>query len=202
MNKITKPETFIFIGRSGCGKGTQAELLKKYIEENDTSGRKIFYMEIGERFREFIKGNSFASGLSEEINKKGELQPEFLAVWIWANEFVNGLKGNEHLIIDGTPRKPREAKVFDSAMRFFNRENPNVIFVNVSREWAFDKLLKRGREDDEKTGEINKRLDWYENDVAPTVEFFKNSSDYKFHDINGEQSIENVHNEIIKKVFK
>ena len=30
---MNKPQTFIFVGRSGSGKGTQIELLQKYIKE-------------------------------------------------------------------------------------------------------------------------------------------------------------------------
>ena len=54
-----KLQTFIFIGRSGCGKGTQVALLQKYIKTQDYK-RPILYIETGERFRQFIKEPSLS----------------------------------------------------------------------------------------------------------------------------------------------
>jgi adenylate kinase family enzyme len=68
----------------------------------------------------------------------------------------------------------------------------------VSHEWATDKLLKRGREDDNKE-EIENRLNWYYQNVVPALNFFRNDSYYKFLPINGEQTIEEVHKEILEK---
>lgn len=200
MINITKPETFIFIGPSGCGKGTQAELLIEYLKENDS--REIFYLESGEKIRKFLASESYSGKLSKELYEKGILQPEFLAVWIWADILIENLKGGEHLIVDGTPRKLREAKAFDTAIRFYKREGTHVIFINVSKNWSRDRLEERGRKDDKMKGDIERRLDWYEKEVTPTIEYLKNDPNYRFHEINGEQSIEQVHGEIIKKIFK
>jgi len=73
--------------------------------------------------------------------------------------------------------------------------------MNVSREWSKERLLGRGRKDDDPE-EIKKRLDWYETEVAPVVEYYKDNPKYNFIDVNGEQTIEEVHKEIIEKVFK
>ena len=60
-----EPLTFIFIGRSGCGKGTQAELLQEYIKKLDQQ-RLIFYIETGERFRQFFTEQSLSSRSAAE----------------------------------------------------------------------------------------------------------------------------------------
>ena len=36
--KVMNLQTFIFIGRSGCGKGTQVALLQEYIKSKIVSG--------------------------------------------------------------------------------------------------------------------------------------------------------------------
>ena len=74
-------QTFIFIGRSGCGKGTQVELLQEYIKKQDHK-RYAFYIETGARFRQFIKEHSLSSRLAAEIYKTGNRQPDFIAVWM------------------------------------------------------------------------------------------------------------------------
>lgn len=193
------PQTLIFIGRSGCGKGTQAEFLKQYLKEHDP-GREIFYLETGNRFRDFIKGDSLSSKLSFGIYEQGDRQPDFLAVWMWSHLFVDGLKGDEHIMIDGTPRSLNEARVLDSAIRFYKRNPATVIYINVSRPWAEKRLHDRGRKDDRSMEEVKKRLDWFETDVMPAVNHLKEHPEYRFLDINGEQPMEEVHREIIQKM--
>ncbi len=196
-------ETFIFIGASGSGKGTQVDLLKKelLLRRPDTP---IFYLQTGQYFREFIKGDSMASRIAKEAIDSGERAPDFLAMYIWSKLFVEELKGEEHLIIDGSPRSVNEAKNLDIALKFFKREHPAVIYLKVSRKWSFDHLMaraeKEGRKDD--TAEsINKRLDWFDADVKPAIERFRRDRDYDFVEINGEQSIEEVHRDIMVNVF-
>ncbi|MDO8572905.1 MAG: nucleoside monophosphate kinase [bacterium] len=193
------PQTFIFIGRSGCGKGTQADLLQKYLKTQDP-GREIFYLETGSRFRDFIKGDSLSSKLSLAISQEEKLQPSFLAVWMWSHLFIENLKGNEHIISDGTPRSVDEARVLDSAIRFYDRMPAYVVYLNVSRSWAEDRLQNRGRADDQNKDRIKKRLDWFETDVLPAVNHLREHPEYRFLDINGERPLEEVHKEIIKNI--
>lgn len=193
------PQTFIFIGRSGCGKGTQADLLQKYLKIQDPS-REIFYLETGNRFRDFIKGEGLSNKLSFDIAEQGARQPDFLAVWMWAHLFIENLKGDEHIIIDGTPRSINEARVLDSAVRFYKREPAKVIYLNVSRVWAEKRLHDRGRTDDRSLLEVKKRLDWFETDVLPAVNHLREHPEYQFLDIDGEQPLEEVHQEIIKRI--
>ncbi len=127
------PQTIIFIGHSGCGKGVQGELLKKYLQENDAQKRQIFTLESGSGFREFIKGENYTNKLSKEIYEKSKLQPDFLAIWVWANEFIKNLTGEEHLMIDGTPRSLAQAMVLNDGLEFYNRR-ANIIHLDISPE--------------------------------------------------------------------
>ncbi len=189
-------KTFIFIGSSGCGKGTQAELISKKLitESPDTP---IYHLESGARFREFIKGDTHSSKLSKEIYESDVRQPDFLAVWNWSHLFVDALTGKEHLIIDGTPRSLFEAKMLDSALDFYQYKNPVVVYINVSKEWSRAHLLNRGRSDDATLSKINKRLAWFDTDVIPAIEYYRTRDDYHFIEVNGEQSIEKVHEDIV-----
>lgn len=192
------PKTFIFFGSSGAGKGTQAHLLIDYLKKLD-SEKQTLYIETGQRFREFITEASYTSNLTKEIIDKGGLLPEFLPIWIWSEYFVRHVSGNEHLILDGLSRRAHEAPILDSAMRFYKREKPSVVFLDVSRAWAREHLLQRGRGDDN-GAEVDKRLDWFAENVVPAMEYFKNNDGYDFLTINGEQTIEEVHAEIVEKV--
>ena len=188
---------FILIGRSGCGKGTQADLLKKVLEEQGTEN--VTHVTTGGGFREFATSGTYISKLSSKVNEEGGLQPEFLAVWNWSNIFINTLKGDETIILDGAPRKPFEVHVLHSAITFLGYEKPVVIYVDVSEKWAKERLLGRGREDDKNESEITRRLSWFETEVLPTLDVYLNDPRYKVLHINGEQSIEDVHKEIVEK---
>lgn len=194
--KKLAPQTFIFIGRSGCGKGTQADLLVKKLKENDPS-RDTLYIYSGQEFRKFIQGQSFTAKRSNEYYQTGKLQPDFLAVRMWVDVLTEKYDGNSHLIFDGTPRKVHEAGVLESIFDFYGFANPVVIDIDISPEETLRRLLMRKRQDDNED-DIKKRLDWYETDVAPTTEYLRNNSRYNFIQINGERSIEEIHADIVK----
>lgn len=192
-------QTFIFIGRSGCGKGTQADLIQKMLK-GDNPETPIYYLESGARFREFIQNGTYSSNLSKEIYESDRRQPDFLAVWNWSHLFVDALTGKEHLVIDGTPRSLPEAKILDTAMKFYKREKPYVIHINVSRKWSEEKLLARGRKDDATLQKIDQRLNWFDSDVSPALEYYRSRPDYQFIEVNGEQAIEKVFADIKAKL--
>lgn len=192
------PQTFIFIGRSGCGKGTQAELLQKYVKEKDPAG-EIFYLETGANFREFIKGSSYSSQLADRVYQTGDRQPDFLAIWMWSHVMVDSFRGTEHLFVDGTPRSLAEAMALTTAMNFYERK-PVVVYLNVSRTWSEQRLLARHRADDVSADMVKKRLDWFEHDVMPAIEYFNVNDLYRLLEVNGEQSIEQVHADIVAKL--
>lgn len=191
-------QTFVFMGRSGCGKGTQGKMLESVLRESDPE-HDILYLESGDIFRNFIKGNNYSQKLSREVYESGSLQPEFLAVWAWASLMVDNMGGKEHVILDGVPRKLREAHVLDSALKFYKREKTHIIYINVSRDWSKERLLARGRSDDNHDG-VEVRLNWFDADVMPAVNYFRGNEEYVFHDISGEQSIEDVHRDVLKNL--
>ena len=192
------PQTFIFIGRSGCGKGTQADLLQDYLKKKNPDS-PVFYLETGQGFRDFIKKDTYTSGLSKKMYESAEPQPAFLAIWMWSHLLVENLKGNEHLIIDGTPRAYAESLVLLSAMKFYGRR-PIVIYINVSRAWSEERIMGRGRMDDVDLSDVKKRLDWFDRDILPAVEYFRYSPECNFYDIDGERTIPEIHQEMIKRL--
>ena len=195
----TDPNIFFFIGRSGCGKGTQAKKLVEDIQKAD-SNRKLFYVETGDRFREFVSQDTHSSELAKKVMDLSDAQPSFLAIWMWSNFLVSDFTGSEHLVFDGTPRTLIEAKALDGARGFYNWQTPIIVYLKVSRAWSRERLLGRGRKDDLRPGDIESRLDWFDRLVLPAVEYYRDNSNYRFLEINGEQSIEEVYQEILNSL--
>ena len=66
----------------------------------------------------------------------------------------------------------------------------------MCRDEGIRRNLLRGRHDDTQEG-LAKRFDEYANNVVPAMNYFKDKENYKIYTINGEQSVENVHKDII-----
>ena len=187
-------KAFVFFGRSGCGKGTQAKLLSDFLKGK---GREVLYVETGSALREFSKKEDLTGKNVLNILKDGHLIPVFIPIWIWTDFIMKNFTGKEDMILDGVCRRYEEAVALDSAFDFYKIEKPNIILVNVSKEWSYTRMMERKRADDTPE-KIQNRLGWYERDVLPSIEYFKSKDSFNFIEINGEQSIENVHKDIIK----
>ena len=49
---------------------------------------------------------------------------------------------------------------------------------------------------------IKKRMAYFEKSVVPIIDYYEKESKHKLIKVNGEQSVEDVHQEILEKVFK
>jgi adenylate kinase len=192
---------YIFYGKAGSGKGTQALELKKHLEGQ---GRSVIYIETGGLFRNFIASNqSFTAKRTAEIIDQGQLMPPFFPIYAWADELIKNFSGTEDIIMDGVARRLEEGKILDSALDFFQVENRFVFQIEISDQVAIDRLLARGqgRADDASIPNIQKRLDWYQENVMPVIEYFKTEDKFKFSEINGEVSIPEVFDQIKKTIL-
>lgn len=179
---------FIFIGKSGSGKGTQAKLLQDYFLQK---GVELEHHTTGGEFRDFIQKDNYISSLTKDLNTRGILFPEFLAVYNWTNIFIKNLKENTNFILDGAPRRLEEAKMLHTAFNFLKYEKKIVVYFDLSDTEAKNRLMSRKRDDDTEEN-IDRRIDWFSVDVLPVVEYLKSSAGYNFIHLNAEKSIEDI----------
>lgn len=194
---MNKDQTaIIFIGRSGSGKGTQAKLVKDSLENDNKS---VLYIGTGNHFREMMKQTDHTALLVKKIYDEGGRHPDFLAITMLGNIFRFEYKEGQDVIIDGAARSLHEAGVLLEVLKFYEFKNIKVVNINVSNEWCIDKLSKRGRSDDNE--EIFKiKHTWFENDVKPAIDYFKNDKSVNFIEVNGERTVEEISNEIISRI--
>lgn len=190
------PDTFIFFGIVGSGKGTQVEILKKYLQSKDDNG-KIINFSTGALFRALAENGTYAGNMIKDSLEKGLLLPNFLTTSLFVSTLISDMSQESILISDGFPRTISQSESFDSVMQFYNRANVKVIYIELSKEAAMRRMKLRGRSDDTDEA-IAKRFDEYVNNVLPSMDYFKDKPGYTIHAINGEQSIEDVHKDIIK----
>ena len=188
-------QTFVFFGIVGSGKGTQVKLLTDFLKKKDD--KECVYAYPGNEYRKLTESGSFTGKIVKDSMTQGHLQPDFLTDAIFTNILVSSLSPEKHLIADGYPRTLVQSKNFEEMAKFFKRENVKIIYIELSKEEAMKRNLLRGRADDTKEG-IEKRFNEYVNKVVPAMNYFKGKDKYKIYTINGEQSIEDVHKDILK----
>lgn len=191
-------KTIIFFGRSGSGKGTQAELLIEYLKKQDSS--PVLYIETGRILRERTSNPQYYSHkLVADVLRRGELLPEFVPIWAWSHVLMEEMKEDSHIIFDGLARRVDEWPILDSALQFYSREDVVLVNIEVGRRWSVDRLLERERKDDTREN-IERRLDWFEEQTAPVLPLFVEDSRYKVITIDGEQTVEEVHKDIVRNI--
>lgn len=186
--------TFVFFGIAGSGKGTQINLLIDFLKKNYNQDSIHAYP--GNEYRKISQSQNQIASSVKEIIEKGILVPDFLTNAIFTNILINSLNPDVNLIADGYPRTINQAESLLEQMTFFKRENIKIIYIKLGEEEAMKRNLLRGRTDDTEEG-FKKRFAEYKNNVVPSMEFLKNK-DIEVIEINGEQSIEAVHNDILK----
>jgi adenylate kinase len=215
-------KVYTLLGRAGCGKGTQAKLLTEHfglfyigsgellrgrVKQDDFTGQKTDRtMKTGDLVPTSLIFMLWVNRL-EELKKQAEI------------------KG---IVFDGSPRKLVEAYMLEEALDWYEwGNNFKAILVDISREEAFNRLTKRRqcakcgqlipyvgaykdlvvcdkcggelvvRQDDQPEA-INKRLDLFDQEVMPVVEYFEKKG--LLVRVNGEQSIADVQKEILAKI--
>ncbi|MCB9814684.1 nucleoside monophosphate kinase [Candidatus Nomurabacteria bacterium] len=192
-----QPITVIFIGPQGSGKGTQIERLDKVIAEVDPL-RRVVDIQTGRRFRALAaRQETFAEKKVARGLVTGELQPDFLTHILWGQAMLTQLDAKSHLFIDGFPRTVIQAKVLEEALVFFERENVHIINLDTPEDIVRRRMQGRAREDDT-VDSIETRLRWYREDTLPVLDYYRARADTFVHDINGTDSIEGVHQQILK----
>lgn len=206
--------TIILLGPAGSGKGTQGDLLVK----------KFGYqkVEAGELVREKSKEDSHLGRIIKDINDSGKHLPDDIITDL-IKEALDKVDKNDVLLFDGYPRTLEQAKRLKYLLSNLKvAGNIKALWVNVSVKEAKRRLLDRsvcvnghiliGRDhkvcpvdgaevkvrDYDHESSINKRLDFYTEQVIPVIEYYRNEG--WLVEIDGEKSVDEVHEEIIEKL--
>lgn len=190
------PKTVIFIGPQGSGKGTQIIKLDEVLNAKDPT-RRVVDIQTGRRFRAMAaKGEGFTEKKIEATLNTGMLQPLFLSTVLWGDAMKEHVDDDCHLLIDGFPRVVDEAKVLESALGFYDRQQVDIINLNTPEAIVRERMVSRARPDDTNES-IEERLRWYREETQPVVEYYQTRPATIVHDIDGTGSIDEVHQAIL-----
>ncbi|MGB2925623.1 MAG: adenylate kinase [Limnothrix sp.] len=170
----------IFLGPPGAGKGTQAQFLAQ--------SHNIPHISTGEILRQAINDQTSLGVKAKGFVDRGELVPDNLILDLIRERLQkeDALKG---WILDGFPRNVSQAEFLASLLEELNQNCDFAINLEVSDDILIERLLGRGRRDDNATT-IARRLEVYREQTAPVIDFYENHAALK--SINGDRPMAEV----------
>ena len=179
----------IFLGPPGAGKGTQAVTIAK--EKN------FAHISTGDMLREHVSNKTELGKIAKTLLDEGKLVPDSLVIEmlqerLLSNDCVNGA------ILDGFPRTIAQAESLDKISEEFKISK--VIVFEADRDELIKRILNRGetsgRSDDTEES-VSVRLEVYEKDTAPLIEYYEQRN--LVSKINAVGEVENIYNLILKE---
>lgn len=189
-----QPLTVAFFGISGSGKGTQCTILEEYLKKSDPS-RGVVRPEMGDLLRDFMKSGTSLAERTGKIVNSGGLVPSFIPIYMLTGMLNRSFDGSQHLILDGTCRRPDQSRAVDEMMRLWERTELQAIVLTLTKGSAKKRLIARGRADDATDEALNSRFAWYEEHVVPSFEELRTLG-WTIHEIDGEPDVDTVQKSI------
>ena len=178
----------VFIGPPGCGKGTQANILK------DTILPDLNILTVSSLLKEKSQDQSV---LGKEIKNKmdnGDLIEDTVVISV-LKEKVNTLT-NEQILIDGFPRSSIQA---DSLVEIFVNEVLSIINFEVDDDQLLQRIKKRSLEESRADDSFfEKRLQIYKKSHQEILNSLKKN--YQVTDIQANDEISTVTAKIVDKL--
>lgn len=223
--ELNRKSAIIIVGPPGSGKDTQAELLAHELKLQEIKSSSI----IKRKFAE-ADPNDPIINREKELNNSGQLNSsELVSLWL-KEEIVRVAKEAQGIVLTGGLRREVEAEdTMATISQYYALEDIKIISINISADASLFRNKQRrvcelnrhpipsltenkhlafcpidgspiiSREDDAPET-IKKRYQVYLAETEPILDFLIKKG-YNLITINGEQSIEEVHRDILNKLL-
>ncbi len=199
----------VLLGAPGAGKGTQAQ---KLVAEYGFA-----HISTGDLLRAAIKEGSKLGKKAKGYMDEGKLVPDDLVVDL-VKERLAADDAQKGFILDGFPRNTAQAVVLDSELAAMGRNLDAALLVSVEPGVIVERLSSRRtcrscgytapagvdvcprcggdmyQRDDDKPETIQHRLDVYETQTAPLVEYYKGHSILR--EVDGDRPVDEVYADV------
>lgn len=199
----------VLLGGPGAGKGTQAQrLVAEY---------GVAHISTGDLLRAAIKNGTELGTQAKSYMDKGQLVPDELVVNLVKERLADD-DAQKGFILDGFPRNTVQAVVLDSELKDMGLALDAAVLVDVDPDVIVKRLSSRRtckncgytapagvdvcprcggemyQRDDDKPETIQHRLDVYQTQTAPLIEYYKGHGLLKT--VNGEQAVDDVYKDM------
>jgi adenylate kinase len=157
----------VLLGAPGSGKGTQAARLKQHLQ--------VPHISTGDLLRAEVAAGSALGVQAKEIMARGDLVSDDILLGMLEDRFSRPDTRNG-FILDGYPRNLVQAAALDGLLQRMGQPMDAAVQLDVDNELLIERLAGRakaeGRSDDNPES-VRKRLEVYDAQTAPVIEFYR-----------------------------
>ena len=182
---MNTPVTVFFVGKPGCGKGTQAKLLC------EATGWPV--RSAGKQFRTLAAEDTPVGRKVKDDIDSGFLMPHWFAMYLYLKALFE-LPADSNVIFDGFNRKVAEAELIVSSLAWLGRPF-TIVHIKVSDDEVRRRLEGRkehsGRVDDHV---VEERIKEYHTYTEGAIDVFRGAG--VLVEVDGEESPERIAEEV------
>ena len=164
-----KYRSILLFGAPGSGKGTQGKII------GTIPG--FFHNATGDIFRS-LDLQSETGRKFWEYASRGELVPDEFTISLW-RQYIQGMEmvnqfhpNNEFVVLDGIPRNLKQAQLLNDTIDVHKVIYLRCADLNKMVERLRRRALRENRIDDASDAVIRRRLEVYERETRPVLDFY------------------------------
>ena len=182
----------ILFGIQGSGKGTQADLLLEKMWEYQ-------YFEPGNILRALKSNDNVLWEHIRDSIKEGKMVDDAVVFGLF-DIYLHLLEDDQYMLVDGFLRTENQLYYFLNEM-YVNKRDFIGVYFDFPKAKAIERLLARAKKEwreDDNIKSIETRLDIYQKQTLPVIEYLKTKG--KLIVVDAESGIENVFADMISKL--
>ena len=157
----------VLLGAPGSGKGTQAARLREYLQ--------VPHISTGDLLRAEVAAQSPLGLQAKEVMARGDLVSDDILLGMLRDRFSRD-DTRAGFILDGYPRNLAQAAALGELLADLGQSFDAAVQLEVDNELLVERLAGRakaeGRADDNPES-VRKRLQVYDEQTAPVIEFYR-----------------------------
>ena len=164
-----KYRTILLFGAPGSGKGTQGRILGTIPD--------FFYFACGDAFRN-LRIEDPMGKVFIEYSSKGLLVPDETTIGLWSRNIEASTvdssfnPARDTLVLDGIPRNRKQAEMLNDTLDVKGLLHLSCLDQAKMVERLQRRALRENRLDDANLDVIKKRLETYEKETKPVLDFY------------------------------
>ena len=180
----------VLLGAPGSGKGTQAARLKEHLQ--------VPHISTGDLLRAEVAAGSKLGLEAKEVMARGELVSDAILLGMLEDRVSRPDTANG-FILDGYPRNLAQADALDALLKRIGQPMDFAVQLEVPTDLLVERIAGRaaaeGRADDNPES-VRKRLEVYDSQTAPVIEFYRQHGQLTV--VDGVGALDEVFNRLVE----
>lgn len=177
----------LLVGAPGSGKGTQAALLAEQLD--------LVHLSSGDLLRHHIASETSIGKTVKEYVARGDLVPDAIVMDMLRKPVLEAAEQGGY-ILDGFPRTVEQAKKAYETAKELGVEVEVACHLDVPEEELVQRLLARGRGKDDTEDVIRHRLEVYQEQTLPMLDYYSDREQLIV--VDGSQPVEQVNADLLR----